>query len=260
MKRIFNLFVLFALFISILTVGCSHVEYSNTLIVGIDDAFPPMIFHDKNTDKLVGFDIDLGEAIAGKIGVELKWQPSDWKGMVQSLKTKKIDMIVCGMTITDERKKEIAFSDPYLNAGISIAVNKDNTSFNIKDLNRDIIGVQTGSSGAEALAEMGYKNNVRNYDTYIAAFSDLVIKRASGINCVAVDTVVGAYITNEMDNKFIMLSGKLISEQYGIGMRQKDKNLIEKVNKALKELREEGILREIAIKWFGEDNIVGLIP
>ena len=260
MKRIFNSLVLLVLFIGFSAVGCSQGKDSNTIIVGIDDVFPPMTFHDKNTDDIVGFDVDLGEAIAEKIGVELKWQPSDWKGIVQSLKTKKIDMVICGMTITDERKKEISFSDPYLNVGISIAVNKRDTSVNIKDLSKDIIGVQTGSSGAEALTKLGYKDNVRNYDTYPAAFYDLAIKRADGINCVAVDTVVGSYILNEMENKFTMLPDKLISEQYGIGMRQKDKELIEKVNKALKELKEDGTLKKIAIKWFGEDNITGLIP
>ena len=260
MKKIFGLMVLLVIMVAAFSFGCSKKDDGNTLIVGIDDAFPPMTFHDKDTDEIVGFDVDLGEAIAEKIGVTLEWQPSDWKGIVQSLKTNKIDMVICGMTITDERKKEIAFSDPYLNAGISIAVNKGDTSIDINDLSGDIIGVQTGSSGAEALTDLGYVDNVKNYDTYPAAFNDLAVKRTDGINCIAVDTVVGAYIINEMDNKFSLLSEKLISEQYGIGMRKDDTELIEKVNQALKELKEDGTLKEIAIKWFGEDNISGIIP
>ena len=86
------------------------------------------------------------------------------------------------------------------------------------------------------------------------------MKRADGINCIAVDTVVGAYLINEQGNKFSLLPEKLITEQYGIGMRQEDKELVEKVNKALKELKEDGTLKQIAEKWFGKDNITGLIP
>ncbi len=260
MKKLAVLVVILLGFVLVFTAGCSKKEDTDTLIVGIDDAFPPMTFHDKNTDAIVGFDVDLGEAIAKKIGVKLKWQPSDWKGIVQSLKTKKIDMVICGMTITEDRKKEIAFSEPYLNAGISIAVNKGDTSVDIKDLSKNIIGVQTGSSGAEGLENLGYKTNVKFYDAYPAAFNDLAVKRADGINCIAVDTVVGAYLINEQGNKFSLLPEKLITEQYGIGMRQEDKELVEKVNKALKELKEDGTLKQIAEKWFGKDNITGLIP
>ncbi|MDS1030468.1 transporter substrate-binding domain-containing protein [Bacillota bacterium LX-D] len=100
------------------------VQEKGELVAGLDDTFAPMGYHDEKTNDLVGFDIDMGAELAKRLGVKMKWQPTDWKGVTGSLNAKKFDVIISGMSVTPEREKVIAFSKPYLHAGIGMVVKK----------------------------------------------------------------------------------------------------------------------------------------
>lgn len=227
------------------------------LIVGVDDTFPPMTYRDPNTNDIIGFDVDIGEEIAKRIGVTLEWQPIEWKGMIQSLKAKKIDMVICGVTITPEREEQIFLSDPYMYAGISMVIKKGYKDISsVKDLEDKKIGVQTGSSGAKGLTELGFTENVSTYDAYPSAFNDLDIGR---IDVVAVDTVVGGYFIKERSSEFELLSEKIITEKYGVALAKDNAKLQKKVNEAIAAMKDEGSLKDIAVKWFGEENANGAI-
>ena len=257
MKKFLGLLLVGLLGIGLL--GCiGQNKEDGKLIVGVDDAFPPMTYRDPNTNAIIGFDVDMGEEIAKRMGVTLEWQPIEWKGMVQSLKTKKIDMVICGVTITPEREEQIFLSDPYMDAGISMAVRKGDTGISsVKDLVDKKIGVQTGSSGANGLTELGFTENVSMYDAYPAALNDLGIGR---IDVVAVDTVVGAYFIKERSSEFELLPEKIITEQYGVALAKDNTELQKKVNDAIAAMKAEGSLEAIAVKWFGEENAKGIIP
>lgn len=261
MKKI--LLILGVLIITLsVAVGCGKEAEESTgdktkLIVGVDDAFPPMTYREEGSNDLIGFDVDMGEEIAKRIGVELEWQPVEWKGIVQSLKTNKIDLVICGMTITPERQEQIIMSEPYMDAGISIAVPKGATGLDSKEAIKDAkLGVQTGSSGAQALEELGL-GQVSFYDAYPAAFNDLSIGR---IDAVIVDTVVGAYFIQGKPDTYEMHPNAIVKEQYGIGIKKENTELEAKVNKALKEMMADGTLEEIATKWFGAETAKEIIP
>lgn len=253
---------LLVLLVGLLAVGLFGCGGANKeegkLIVGVDDSFPPMTYRDPNTNEIIGFDVDMGEEIAKRIGVTLEWQPIEWKGMVQSLKTNKIDMVICGVTITPEREEQIYLSKPYMEAGISMAVKKGYTGISsLADLADKKIGVQTGSSGAQGLTELGFTDNVSTYDAYPASFNDLGIGR---IDVVAVDTVVGAYFIKEKGDEFELLPEKIITEQYGIALAKDNTELQKKVTDAIDAMKADGTLEKIAAKWFGEENAKGVIP
>ena len=239
--------------------GCnSQNKKENKLIVGVDDTFSPMTYKDPKTNDIIGFDVDMGEEIAKRIDVMLEWQPIEWRGMVQSLKTKKIDMVICGVTIMPERKEQVFLSDPYMNAGISIVIKKGYTGISsVKDLTNKRIGVQVGSSGANSLAKLGFIENIFTYDTYPAAFNDLGIGR---IDLVVVDAIIGSYFIKQRSGEFELLPEKIITEKYGVAIAKDNISLQKKVNEAIAAMKADGSLENIAAKWFGEKNIKGIIP
>ena len=229
-----------------------------TLIVGVDDAYPPMTYRDEKTNEIIGFDVDMGNEFAKRIGVEFEWQPIEWKGVVQSLKTKKIDLVICGLTVTEERGEQINFSEPYMDAGISIAVKSGEKGFDtVESISDARLGVQTGSSGAQALIELGLEENVSYYDAYPSAFNDLSIGR---IDAVIVDTVVGGYFIQQKPEEYQLHSNAVILEEYAVGIRKEDTKLQKKINDALDEMKADGTLLEIATKWFGAETAKEIIP
>ncbi|WP_066634804.1 transporter substrate-binding domain-containing protein [Desulfolucanica intricata] len=100
-----------------------QIKEKGVLVAGLDDTFAPMGYRDKD-NNLIGFDIDMGEELAKRLGVKMEWQPTDWNGVILSLKSKKFDVVISGMSITPERQKEINFSTPYLDAGLVMVVSK----------------------------------------------------------------------------------------------------------------------------------------
>lgn len=122
MKRKVLLLVL-TLLITFTIFGCSkqvtkdelknNIKEKGTLVVGLDDNFPPMGFRDES-GEIVGFDIDMAKEVAKRMGINIVFKPVEWDGVILSLKNKDIDVIWNGLTVTDERKKQIDFSDVYL--------------------------------------------------------------------------------------------------------------------------------------------------
>ncbi|WP_153127500.1 transporter substrate-binding domain-containing protein, partial [Peribacillus tepidiphilus] len=128
MKRIATIILTMTAVLSLL-IGCSkseEKEKDNTLVIGIDDKFAPMGFRGEN-NEIVGFDIDYAKAAAEKMGVKVKFQPIDWKTKESELSSGRIDLIWNGYTITDERKKKVLFTKPYLkNAQVVVTLANSN--------------------------------------------------------------------------------------------------------------------------------------
>src|SRR5512145_351461 len=111
-----------------------RVKKEGKLVIGLDDAFPPMGFRQAD-GKLVGFDIDAAEEVGKRLGVKISWQPTAWDGVIHSLDAKKFDCIWNSMTITEERTKQVAFSKPYFMDGQIAIVNfKEKRFKSLKDL------------------------------------------------------------------------------------------------------------------------------
>ena len=223
------------------------------IVIGLDDNFPPMGFRDDN-GELVGFDIDLAKEAGKRLGIPVEFKPIDWDSKEAALKSKQVDMLWNGLTITEDRGKQIAFSKPYLNNAQILVVRADSPITDRAGLAGKTIGTQEGSSSVEALDKQAdFKNSlqdVKKYGDFVAAFMDLEVGRIDGL---LVDSVVGRYYMSKKPGKFKVIDDKMGDEQYGVGMRQEDTLLQEKLNGVLKDMSADGTMTKLSQKWFNED-------
>jgi len=216
------------------------------LLVGSDVTYPP--FEYMENGKPVGFDVDLINLVAKEMGLDrAEIIDTAWDGIFAALKTEKFDIIISSVTITEDRQKEMLFSDPYYDSGQIIAVRKNETRINNEnDLVGKVVGVQINTTGDFAAQKIQGIKEIKRYDDIQQAFQDLEIGR---IDAILNDLPVNAWFAKERNVKLV---GKLLTvEQYGICARLEDKDLIEEINKALKSLRESGKYNELYLKWFG---------
>ena len=236
-----------------LVAGCSEsgmLLQSDKLQMGSDTSYPP--FESMEGDMAIGFDVELAEAIADKLGVELEVISTAWDGIIPGLKTKKYDIIMSAMTITPEREEEISFSDPYIDSDQSIAVVKGSPIQSEADLKDKVIGVQidtTGQFKAEEIEEEIGLKEIQKFDTILVAFEAL---EQGKVDAIINDYPVNAYISTTRGKTEVPTKIKT-DEQYGIGVRKDNTELLEKVNEALAELKEDGTYAEIYKKWFGTE-------
>ena len=264
MKIKFNLLIVAILSTAILS-GCGNtptadnslkdIKDKKELIVGLDDNFPPMGFRDKS-GEIVGFDIDMAKEVGKRLGVKVTFKPTEWDGIILSLNNKDIDVIWNGLTITDKRKEQIAFSKVYLqNKQIIIVKNKSIISKK-SDLNGKIVGLQMGSSSETALAKDSLLTNslkdAKKYSNNTEALLDL---NAGRIDAIIVDEVVGRYYASKKPGDYKVLSENLGVEDYGVGIRKTDTSLTAEINKQLGEIKSDGTANTISKKWFGKDII-----
>lgn len=230
-----------------------YIQDKGKFILGLDDSFPPMGFRD-DSDNIVGFDIDLARAVCEKLGVELVVQPISWEAKEQELNTKAIDCIWNGLSITDERKKNMTMSDAYLENTISLVVRGDSDIATLEDVAGKSVAIQGGSASEEALdddkAFADTLGKVNKFDDYVTALMDL---ETGNSDAVLMDSVVAQYMINTNNKDFKILDESIMADEYGIGFRKGDEKLCEAVAKALKELKADGKVAEISTKWFGSD-------
>lgn len=234
------------------------IQEKGVMTVGLDDTFRPMGFRDEK-GQLVGFDIDMGKELEKRLGIKLEWIPTDWSGVTGALNSKKFDVVINGMSITEERKKVIDFSIPYVNASIGMAVKVDNNDIkNKEDLKGKTIATQAGSSGYEACKELVKdgiidESQIKQYNQYPEAFQDLALGR---VDAVVVDITTAADFVNKKPDVYKIVEEPLVEDFYAIGLRKEDKDLKEVLDKTLKEMIEDGTLSSISKKWFDGKDMV----
>jgi len=234
---------------SIASVLPDSVKSAGKITIGVDDTYPPMEYRD-DKNALVGFDVDLGNAIGKKLGVNIEWVPTAFSGILPALQAKKFDMVMSTLSITDERKKEIGFSEPYLMGGPVIVCLTGNTAIKSSDdFKGKVIGVQLGTTGEEAVNGLTGIKEVKKYDKITDALLDLAAKRTEA---VVADDQVGRYYIGLDSSKYAVV-GKMADEPYGIGFRKDDTVLIDTVQKAINDLKADGTLSKISLKWFNTD-------
>ena len=250
--RLANLLVLIALF----AVGCAQESQTDTeeLIMGLDDTFAPMGFRDEN-GNLVGFDVDLATEVAKRIGVTIKFQPIDWSMKETELNAGNIDLIWNGYTITPLRQEQVAFTKPYLENSQIIVTLADSDIMTKADLAGRNVTVQAESSALDAInaepevaATFG---DLVEFSTNNEAFSDLESGRSEAL---VVDEVNARYYMKQLgEEKYKVLEEDFGDEEYGIGLRKDDAELLKKINKAMDAMISDGTYDEIYGKWFSEN-------
>lgn len=259
MRRIISL-VLLLMMVGMVLTGCSNTAtkapVQKKIVIGLDDSFPPMGFRDEN-NNLVGFDIDMAKEAGKRLGMEVEFKPIDWGSKEAELNGKRIDALWNGMNITEKRKENILFSEPYMDGKQVIFLPKGSTVKSIDDLKGKVVGIQNSSTADEILeANQEMKasfKEVRKYDDCVAAFMDL---QSGRVDAVITDEIFGRYFISKNPDTFLVLD-KAIGEVgvLGIGFRKDDKELRDKVQKVLDEMKKDGTSAKISKQWFGVDII-----
>lgn len=221
-----------------------------TVTVATDNGFVPFEFIDEKTGELIGFDIDLIQAIAGEVGLNLKIQAMDFDGIVAGIQSARFDIGIAGMTITEERAKTIDFSDPYYDAGLILAVRSENQEIrSAGDLTGRKVGTRSGSTSEAYLKEHHSDANIVSFPGIVEAYMDL---QAGRLDAVLYDVPnVRYYTTQDKATDLKTVGDVLQGEQYGIAF-PKGSDLVGPVNEALATLRENGTYDRLHAKWFGE--------
>lgn len=259
MKHLATIILVIAAVFTVIA-GCSKStetaeKTDNTLVIGIDDKFAPMGFRDEN-NEIVGFDIDYAKAAAEKMGKEVKFQPIDWKTKEAELSSGRIDLIWNGYTITEERKKKVLFTKPYLKNAQVVVTLADSNITKLANLEGKVVGLQSLSSAADALNAAPIKSKIKTVTEFADNVSALNDLKSGRLDAVIIDEIViNYYITKETD-AFKVLDESLAPEEYGVGVKKGNEELLKQLQTALDELNEDGTAAEISKKWFGEDKVL----
>jgi polar amino acid transport system substrate-binding protein len=220
-------------------------------VVGTDAAYAP--FESQNEKgEIVGFDVDIVKAIAAKAGIEVKFVNTPWEGIFNALAQGDRDMVVSAVTITDERKQTMDFSEPYFDAQQLIAVRNDSRVKSFADLKKLKVGVQTGTTGDEAVTKLLGKTStaIKRFESTPLALKEL---ESSGVDAVVADNgVVVHYVANNPGGNFKTVADKeFVPEQYGIAIKKGNTELLGKINKGLAEIKADGTYAKIYAQYFG---------
>lgn len=263
MKKIFGAVLITAALAAGFT-GCSKKEKSGgmtldgkTLKVGVNIAYPPFEYYDTDGKTPLGFDIELGKAVAAKLGLEPDIIDVAWEGIFAGLDTNKYDCVISAVTITDERTAAYDFSKPYIGNGQSMILLKDSkvTAKTPQDLGGLKVGYLTESTSdiyMTKLAKEGLKFEADEYDDEMNAFADL---KAGRCDAVISDSLVATDYVNKPDSPFALVWEGPAEEYFGIACKKGNTALRDAVNKALDELTADGTLTDLSMKNFGIDIV-----
>lgn len=224
----------------------------DVLIIGVDDQFPPLGYRDEE-GNIVGFDIDLAQEAANRLGYKLQVQQIDWSAKELELEQGNIDAIWNGLTITPERKEVMLFTDPYLENDQVIVVKNGSDITTVQDLAGKTVGIQKSSSAEDALNSNPIVDEVAevvSYDENVSALQDLGIGRT---DAVVVDSVVANWYIKDNNEDYIVLSESLAPEKYGVAVAKDNEELLQKLNAVLDEIKSDGTGAQISTDWFGSD-------
>lgn len=223
-----------------------------TFIVGFDQDFPPMGFVG-NDGEFTGFDLELAQETAKRLGLEYKPQPIAWDAKDMELEAGNIDCIWNGFTITG-REDDYTWTEPYMANTQVFVVANDSGIAGQADLAGKVVEVQADSSAEAALKEVpeltgSFKELLTTAD-YNTAFMDL---EQGAVDAIAMDVIVAGYQIQQRNADFTILEDSLSAEEYGVGFKKGNEELRDKVQAALEEMAADGTLKTISEKWFGED-------
>lgn len=228
--------------------GSDSSEKKEDFTFAMSGLYPP--FNYKDNGELVGFDVEIGNALAKEMGMNPKPVTNPWETILSALKSNRFHAIIGSMAITDERKKEVSFTSPYYESGAQIFVSKERKDIQSAD---DIKGKKIGvvvSSTFEDLAKE-YSDQVSTYNSDVTALQDLLVE--GRLDAVITDKLVGMYAINQNDLGIKPAGEALYTDQMGIAVNKDDKQLLEELNQALEAIKEDGTYEKISKKYFGEN-------
>jgi polar amino acid transport system substrate-binding protein len=234
--------IIFILALLCLIFGTAEAK---TLKVGTNATYPPFESFDKN-GKIIGFDVDLMKAISKKTGYDFEFIDLPFEGLITALTSNNVDLVVSALTITADREKAVDFVE-YFKTGVSILVRKNNTSINgVKDLKNGLkVGVELGSSQEQFIEKFKdvKTSTFNNVELYIAL-------ETGKVDAILMDDVPALYyLKTQKDSKLKIVGESVNKKGVGIAIPKNNKTLRKEIQKALKELKENGEYQKIQKKW-----------
>lgn len=251
MNRKLHLLIAILVVLSMLLGACQTAgSGTKTKIrVATEAAYPPFEVMNEQTNQPEGFDIDLMNEIAKKANLEVEYQNTPFDAVLTGIATCQFDAAISAITITEERKEKIGFSNPYINAGQITTVRLDNTDIKgPADLKGKTIGVQLNTTG-QIEVEKIEGVTVKPYDTVDLAFLDL---QNGQVDAVVADYPTTLNFINRNKDKLKTTGEVFTEESYGIAVCKTNTELLEKFNKALDELEKEGFIKKLEEKWLAQ--------
>lgn len=229
----------------------AQVKSKGELRVGLEGTYPPFSFQGED-GKLTGFEVDFANALAQHLGVKAKLNPTKWDGMLASLESKRIDVVINQVTISDERKKKYDFSTPYTVSGIQALVKKGNegTITKPEDLKGKKVGVGLGTNYEQWLRANVQGVDVRTYDDDPTKYQDLRVGR---INAILVDRLAALDLVKKTGDTLAVAGPAFSRQESGVALRKNNPELLAAIDQAIAEMQKDGTLAKISEKWFGAD-------
>jgi len=258
--KIVKIVSLFAL-VGTLLMGCAQtpssgdtsltdVQEKGSLVIGFTE-YPPMGF--MLDGVATGFDLEIAKAVCAELGVEPVFQYIDWDAKVMELNAKNIDVIWNGLTITEDRAKEILFSKPYFDNRIVILTMADASTQAIADLTGLKVGVEIQSSGQSALEGNPIYSSLNEMVQFTTISEALMALQSGAIDAIVADEIFARYAVSKDSTSYRVAAEVFGSENYGIGFRLEDVALRDEVDAIIDAMAQDGRGASISTTWFGED-------
>ena len=225
------------------TEGEEATTTEGTLVMGTNATFPPYEYYEG--DKIVGIDAEVAQAIGDKLGMDVTIEDMDFTSLITAVQTGKVDMVMAGMTVTPDREENVNFSDSYAKGIQSIIVTEDSEIASPDDLEGHKIGVQESTTGHIYCADKYGEDNVISYTAGANAVEAL---KAGKVDAVVIDNEPAKAFV-EANEGLKLLDTAYTEEEYAIAIAKDNTELLDKVNAALKELKDDGTLDEIIAKY-----------
>jgi polar amino acid transport system substrate-binding protein len=236
-----------ALFLIMMSAAMLNAAPKKTYVIASDCTWPPMEYVDEKK-QIVGFDIDLIKAAAKAGGISIEIKNTAWDGIFAGLAAGKFDAVISSVTITDERKKTMDFSSPYLNAGQTLVVRKGAKEMKLSEFKGKSAGAQIGTTGAIEIAK-DKSIKLKTYDEIGLAVEDLSNGRIDVVVCDRPTAVSYVLKNSKYQKKLVIAGAPFTDEFYGIAVKKGNSELLDKLNDGLKKVTKSGELKKIEDKW-----------
>ena len=229
---------------------CGQAMAAEKFIVATDCTWPPMEMLDANKQP-IGFDVDFITAVGKAAGFEVDVRNIAWDGIFGGVATGQYDIVAAATTITEERQKQFDFSDPYYEVAQAVVLPAGKSIKSLADLKGKKVGGQIGTTGVFVIRKAGVTVDLKEYDDVGLAIQDMLGGRLDAVIC---DDPVALYYVNKKADTAGKLNISYKTEEkeyYGFTVRKGRKDLVEKLNKGIKDVKASGVEAQLLQKWMG---------